>query len=61
LRSSHAGLAALVQVGISQRERTIGIRSTADGVVAHTPDDKRNISDARFDVATKVKTDLEMV
>jgi DNA end-binding protein Ku len=57
------GRVALARVLIGQRERTIGIRTTADGLVAHTLDEQRGINDARsvFDGAAKIKTDREMV
>jgi DNA end-binding protein Ku len=60
---SPTGRVALARVVISQRERTIGIRATADGLVAHTLDEQRDINDARsvFDDLTQIKLDPAMV
>jgi DNA end-binding protein Ku len=54
---------ALARVVIGQRERTIALRATEGGLVAHTLDEQRDINDARsvFGDAAEVKTDPEMV
>ena len=57
------GRVALARVVIGQRERTIAVLATEDGLVAHTLDEQRDINDARsiFGDAAEVKTDAEMV
>jgi DNA end-binding protein Ku len=54
---------ALARVVIGQRERTIAVRSTDGGLVAHTLDEQRDINDARsvFGDEAEVKTEPEMV
>jgi DNA end-binding protein Ku len=60
---AETGRVALARVVIGQRERTIAVRATGDGLVAHTLDEQRDINDARsiFGDAVEVKTDPEMV
>jgi DNA end-binding protein Ku len=60
---SETGRVALSRVVIGQRERTIALKSTDGGLVAHTLDEQRDINDAEqiFDDVTEVKTDPEMV
>jgi DNA end-binding protein Ku len=57
------GRVALSRVVIGQRERTIALRAVADGLVAHTLDEQRDINDASstFGGAADVPTDPEMV
>ena len=57
------GRVALARVVIGQRERTIAVRSSSAGLIAHTLDEQRDINDARviFGDATEIKTDPEMV
>ena len=57
------GRVALARVVIGQRERTIAVLATDDGLVAHTLDERRDINDAEsiFGDAAEVKTDAEMV
>ena len=57
------GRVALSRVVIGQRERTIGVRAVADGLVAHTLDEQRDINDAQavFGNAAEVAVDPEMV
>ena len=57
------GRVALSRVVIGQRERTIGVRAVADGLVAHTLDEQRDINDAQavFEDAAAVTVDPEMV
>ena len=57
------GRVALSRVVIGQRERTIGVRAVADGLVAHTLDEQRDINDAQavFEDAAEVPVDPEMV
>jgi DNA end-binding protein Ku len=54
---------ALARVVIGQRERSIAIRATADGLVAHTLDEQRDINDARsiFGNSAAAKAEPEMV
>jgi DNA end-binding protein Ku len=54
---------ALSRVVIGQRERTVALRPTEGGLVAHTLYENRDINDAGavFDGATDVKIDPEMV
>jgi DNA end-binding protein Ku len=60
---AETGRVALARVVIGQRERTIAVRATAEGLVAHTLDEQRDINDARsiFGDGAEVKTDPEMV
>jgi DNA end-binding protein Ku len=60
---AETGRVALARAVIGQRERTIAVRATGDGLVAHTLDEQRDINDARsiFGDAVEVKTDPEMV
>jgi DNA end-binding protein Ku len=53
----------LAQVVISQRERTIGIRAVAGGLVAHTLDEQRDINHGQsiLDDAAEMKADPEIV
>jgi DNA end-binding protein Ku len=57
------GKVALARVVISQRERTIALRSMDGGLVAHTLDEQRDINEAKsiFEDTAAVKTDPEMV
>jgi DNA end-binding protein Ku len=57
------GRVALARVVIGQRERTIAVLATEDGLVAHTLDEQRDINDAGsiFGDAAEMKTDAEMV
>jgi DNA end-binding protein Ku len=54
---------AVARVVIGQRERTIALRSTTGGLVAHTLDEQRDINDARSILgdAAESETDPEMV
>jgi DNA end-binding protein Ku len=65
LRESIAktGKTALARVVISQRERTIAIRPTADGLMAHTLYEERDLNGAQdlLDGLAGIKTDPEMV
>jgi DNA end-binding protein Ku len=58
-----SGKVALSRVVIAQRERTIALRPTDGGLVAHTLHEQRDINDAKavFEDATTAKTDPEMV
>jgi DNA end-binding protein Ku len=60
---AETGTVALTRVVIGQRERTIALRSTPGGFVAHTLDEHRDINDARSVLgdAAEIKTDPEMV
>jgi DNA end-binding protein Ku len=60
---AETGRVAVARVVIGQRERTIALRSTPGGLVAHTLDEQRDINDARsiFGNAAEIKTDPEMV
>jgi DNA end-binding protein Ku len=57
------GKVALARVVITQRERTIALRPSDGGLVAHTLFEQREINDARplFDDVDKVKIDPSMV
>src|SRR5689334_22285199 len=54
---------AVAHVVISQRERTIAIRPIADGLIAHTLYEERDLNGAQdlFDSLAGIKTDPEMV
>lgn len=54
---------ALARVVIAQRERTIALRATEDGLVAHTLFEQRDIHDAApvFETPGRAKADPEMV
>jgi DNA end-binding protein Ku len=54
---------ALSRVVIAQRERTIALRPTEGGLIAHTLLEQRDINDARplFEDVAKAKTDPAMV
>ena len=60
---AETGRVALSRVVIGQRERTIAVRATEGGLVAHTLDEQRDINDARsiFGDGAEVKIDPEMV
>jgi hypothetical protein len=53
----------MARVVIGQRERTIALRPTESGLVAHTLLEQGDINDAKaaFDDAAEIKTDQEMV
>ncbi len=57
------GKTALARVVISQRERTITIRPTGDGLMAHTLYEERDLNASKdlFDGLRAIKTDPEMV
>jgi DNA end-binding protein Ku len=57
------GRIALTRVVISQRERTVALRPMEGGLVAHTPNEERDLNSAKpsFEDAQAVKTDPEMV
>jgi len=57
------GKTALARVVISQRERTIGIRPTGDGLMAHTLYEERDLNSAKdlFEGLSGIKIDPEMV
>ncbi len=57
------GKVALTRVVIAQRERTIAIRQTDVGLVAHTLNEQRDLNDAAplFEDVKNVKVDPEMV
>jgi DNA end-binding protein Ku len=57
------GKTALARVVISQRERTIAIRPTGDGLMSHTLYEERDLNGAHdlFDGLAEIKTDPEMV
>jgi DNA end-binding protein Ku len=57
------GKTALARVVISQRERTIGIRPTGDGLMAHTLYEERDLNSAQdlFEGLSGIKIDPEMV
>jgi DNA end-binding protein Ku len=57
------GKTALACVVISQRERTIAIRPTGDGLIAHTLYENRDLNSSRelFDGLAGLKIDPEMV
>jgi len=60
---AESGRIALSRIVIGQRERTIALRPTDGGLVAHTLDEQRDINDAKavFEDAAEAKTDPEMV
>lgn len=60
---SETGRVALARIVIGQRERTIAVRSSAGGLIAHTLDEQRDINDAKpiFGETVNVKIDPEMV
>jgi DNA end-binding protein Ku len=60
---AETGRVAVARVVIGQRERTIALRSTPGGLVAHTLDEQRDINDAHSILgnAAEIKTDPEMV
>jgi DNA end-binding protein Ku len=57
------GKTALARVVIAQRERTIAIRPTEDGLMAHTLYEQRDLNSSKdlFDGHRGIKTDPEMV
>jgi DNA end-binding protein Ku len=57
------GTTALSRVVISQRERTVALRPAADGLMAHTLYEDRDLNNPKelFDDLTTVKADPEMV
>jgi DNA end-binding protein Ku len=57
------GKTALARVVISQRERTIAMRPTGDGLMAHTLYEERDLNGSKdlFDGLGSIKTDPEMV
>ncbi len=57
------GKVALTRIVISQRERTVAVRSMDGGLVAHTLNEARDLNDAHslFDHARSVRVDAEMV
>jgi DNA end-binding protein Ku len=57
------GNTALAGIVISQRERTIGMRPTADGLMAHTLYEERDLNASKdlFDGLGSIKTEPEMV
>jgi DNA end-binding protein Ku len=57
------GKTALARVVISQRERTIAIRPSGDGLMAHTLYEERDLNNSKdvFDAIATIKTDPEMV
>jgi DNA end-binding protein Ku len=57
------GKTALARVVISQRERTIAIRPSGDGLMAHTLYEERDLNNSQdvFDGIATIKTDPEMV
>ncbi len=57
------GNVALARVVISQRERTVALRPTGDGLVAHTLNEERDINSAQglFDGLERIQIDPEMV
>jgi DNA end-binding protein Ku len=60
---AETGRVAVARVVIGQRERTIALRSTPGGLVAHTLDEQSDINDAHAisGNAAEIKTDPEMV
>ena len=56
-------MTALSRVVISQRERTIALRPTGDGLMAHTLYEDRDLNSPKelFDGMAVIKTDPEMV
>jgi len=57
------GKTALARVVISQRERTIAMRPTGDGLIAHTLYEERDLNSAKdlFEGLSGIKIDPEMV
>jgi DNA end-binding protein Ku len=57
------GKTALARVVISQRERTIALRPTGDGLMAHTLYEERDLNTSKdlFEGLAGIKTDPEMV
>ena len=57
------GKTALARVVISQRERTIAMRPTGDGLIAHTLYEERDLNSAKdlFEGLSWIKIDPEMV
>ena len=57
------GKTALARVVISQRERTIAIRPTGDGLMAHTLYEERDLNKSQdlFEGVAGIKVDPEMV
>lgn len=57
------GRVALTRVVIAQRERTVALRPTEGGLVAHTLYEQRDVNDAKplFEGAANIKTDPAMV
>lgn len=57
------GKTALARVVISQRERTIAIRPMADGLMAHTLYENRDLNSSKelFDSLAGMKIDPEMI
>jgi DNA end-binding protein Ku len=60
---ANTGRTDLARVVISQRERTVAIRPTGDGLMAHTLHENRDLNTSKdlFDDLTSIKTDPEMV
>jgi DNA end-binding protein Ku len=60
---AETGRVALSRVVIGQREKTIALRATEGGTVAHTLDEQRDINDAKpvFGDAPDIAVDREMV
>jgi DNA end-binding protein Ku len=60
---AETGRVALSRVVIGQREKTIALRATEGGIVAHTLDEQRDINDAKpvFGDAPDIAVDREMV
>jgi DNA end-binding protein Ku len=60
---SKTGKTALARVVISQRERTIALRPTGDGLMAHTLYEERDLNSSKelFEGLGGIKTDPEMV
>ena len=57
------GKIALTRIVISQRERTVALRTSGPGLIAHTLLEERDLNSAAqyFDVAAKLPVDPEMV
>ena len=57
------GQTAIARVVISQRERTVALRPTGDGLMAHTLYEERDLNGSRdlFDGLSGIKVDPEMV
>jgi DNA end-binding protein Ku len=60
---ARTGKTALARVVIAQRERTIAMRPTGNGLIAHTLYEERDLNSAKdlFDGLGSIKTDPEMV